>query len=291
MNIKAGYFIRCLDDAQEFISSITRREVVLLPYPMDSSYKRYYITEDGRVFFAKIFGDRAFVIERHHEKRKSSEKLIRLSTGNRKEVLVTIAQCLYNSFVLGTWSDTRPCFKNKDKGDISINNLYIPFELPSTVSIDKMHDNTRLYETKFIPICKYISYTFNLPVEDAEDIVQDAFIHITLERDTEDVLLTWIWYCKQRAKDFIHKRDSLSCFDYDPCFFNKDFEFPLYKFLPVKRDRDILEMRYKGYKNTEIAKMLSTSKGTVDSIISKSLTLIKKILKKDLEYYEKRRRV
>ena len=155
-----------------------------------------------------------------------------------------------------------------------------------------MHDNTRLYETKFIPICKYISYTFNLPVEDAKDIVQDAFIHITLDLDTENILLTWIWYCKQRAKDFIHKRDSLSCFDYDPYFFNKDFEFPLYNFLPVKSVyRDVLEMRYKGYNNSEIAKMLSTSKGTVESRISRSLTLIKKILKKDLEYYAERRRV
>lgn len=61
--------------------------------------------------------------------------------------------------------------------------------------------------------------------------------------------------------------------------------------LPVKRDREILEMRYKGYKNTEIAKILSISKGNVDARISRSLTLIKKILKKDLEYYEKRRRV
>ena len=50
-------------------------------------------------------------------------------------------------------------------------------------------------------------------------------------------------------------------------------------------------MRYKGYKNTEIAKILSISKGNVDARISRSLTLIKKILKKDLEYYEKRRRV
>lgn|GEM_PF-4394626 len=291
MDTKKGYFINHVDEAQSFIEKITNEKTAQIPYPMDSSDKSYYITISGKVFFAKTISGKGFVIQKEHVRRPSSEKFVKLSTGKHREIQVTVAQCLYNSFVIGKWLDVRPCYKNGNKLDYSLDNLVLPFEASQVISSSKMGMYAGLYKSHFERVRLYLSRTFNLSKEDAEDIVQDAFIHVTCNRDCEDVLVTWVWYCKQRVKDFIQKRCSLSCFDYDPYFFNKDFEFPLYDLLPVKRDREILEMRYKGYKNTEIAKILSISKGNVDARISRSLTLIKKILKKDLEYYEKRRRV
>lgn len=291
MDIKKGYFINHVDYAPFFIEQLTNEKVAPIPYPMDSSDKKYYITISGKVFFAKTINGKGFVIQKKHVKRPLSEKFVKLSTGKHREIQVTVAQCLYNSFVIGNWIDVRPCYKNGNKRDCSLDNLVLPFEASPFISSIKMGMYTGLYKSHFERVRLYLSRAFNLSKEDAEDIVQDTFIHVTCNRDCEDVLTTWVWYCKHRVKDFIHKRYSLTCFDYDPYFFNKDFEFPLYELLPVKRDRDILEMRYKGYKNTEIAKILSISKGNVDARISRSLALIKKILKNDMEYYEKGRHV
>ena len=61
--------------------------------------------------------------------------------------------------------------------------------------------------------------------------------------------------------------------------------------LKVKKDRDIMAMRCNGYSNEEIAKLLNISKGNVESRVSRSLTMIRNILKRDIEYYEKRRSI
>ena len=52
-----------------------------------------------------------------------------------------------------------------------------------------------------------------------------------------------------------------------------------------------MAMRCNGYSNEEIAKLLNISKGNVESRVSRSLTMIRNILKRDIEYYEKRRSI
>lgn len=72
---------------------------------------------------------------------------------------------------------------------------------------------------------------------------------------------------------------------------NNEFEFPIFGLLKVKKDRDIMAMRYNGYSNEEIAKSLNISKGNVEARISRSIALIRNILKRDIAYYEKRRSI
>jgi DNA-directed RNA polymerase specialized sigma24 family protein len=52
-----------------------------------------------------------------------------------------------------------------------------------------------------------------------------------------------------------------------------------------------MAMRYNGYSNEEIAKSLNISKGNVEARISRSIALIRNILKRDIAYYEKRRSI
>lgn len=291
MKTEDGYYVKSLDDVIDSIERTMRRKVALLPYPMDSERKRYYITDDGNVFFSKIMDNRAFVIQRHHENRPSTEKFVRLSIGNKKEVSVAVAQCLYNAFILGIWSELRPEFRNGDRFDCTLSNLYIPVDSSITIKIDKMYDSVELYRKHFVPICRYLSYNFKLSKEDAEDVVQTVFIYVTCTQNSDDVLTTWIWYSKKRAIDYIRRMNVAFPLDYDPYYFNKEFEFPLYEILRVKKDRDVLSLRCNGYSNAEIADALSISKGNVEARISRALTLIKRVLKRDIEFYGKRRSI
>ena len=291
MNIRDGYFIDSMEKAQQSIEENTERKAAQIPLDLDSVNKKYYITDDGNVFFCKIISNRCFIIPKHHVKRKSSERFVKLSIGSRKEIQVTVAQCIYNAFKAKIWLDLRPKYKNGNSNDYTLSNLYISNEENVIIDISAMSNCISLYKSSFKRICSYLSFSYGLSMQDSEDIVQDAFIFVTCNRSNSDILATWVWYCKKRAVDYINHIKKFSELKFDIYFQNNEFEFPIFGLLKVKKDRDIMAMRCNGYSNEEIAKLLNISKGNVESRVSRSLTMIRNILKRDIEYYEKRRSI
>lgn len=136
-----------------------------------------------------------------------------------------------------------------------------------------------IYVRKFRPVSRYISWEYRLDIEDAEDIVQDAYLHVVYEiRRTEHILETWIWYSKQRAKDFKYRdryRNNV----------NKDVECAdagggIYGRLPLayirsRITRMVFVLRLQGYKEREIAALMGTSSGNVASRLSRGIKELK----------------
>lgn len=288
MNIRDGYFIDSMENAQQSIEENTERKAAQIPLDLDSVNKKYYITDDGNVFFCKIISNRCFIIPKHHVKRKSSERFVKLSIGSRKEIQVTVAQCIYNAFKAKRWLEVRPKYRNGNSNDYTLSNLYIPCEESDMIDISTMNNCTTLYKNYFRNICKHISCKYDLPMQDSEDIVQDAFIFVTCKRDSSDILATWIWYSKKRAIDYLYHIRLIPELRFDIYYPNPEFEFPVFQLLKVKKDREILSMRCRGFNNAEIANALSISKKNVEARVSRAISLIKKILKRDIEYYGKR---
>lgn len=291
MNIKNGWFVSSMGIAQQYIKEKTEKKVAQIPILLDSPNKRYYITDSGDVFFCKVIANKCFIIPKHHDKRKLSEKFVRLSIGAKKEIHVTVAQCMYNAFKAHRWLDLRPKYKNGNNDDYTLSNLYIPNEKNVIIDISVMNSCTSLYKSSFKRICSYLSFSYGLSMQDSEDIVQDAFIFVTCNRSNSDILATWVWYCKKRAVDYINHIKKFSELKFDIYFQNNEFEFPIFSLLKVKKDRDIMAMRCNGYSNVEIAKLLNISKGNVDARVSRSIALVRNVLKRDIEYYEKRRSI
>lgn len=117
MNIKNGYFVNSIENTQQSIEERTGRKAAQIPILLDSPNKRYYITDSGDVFFCKVIANKCFIIPKHHDKRKLSEKFVRLSIGAKKEIHVTVAQCMYNAFKAHRWLDLRPKYKNGNNDD------------------------------------------------------------------------------------------------------------------------------------------------------------------------------
>lgn len=138
MNIRDGYFIDSMENAQQSIEENTERKAAQIPLDLDSVNKKYYITDDGNVFFCKIISNRCFVIPKHHVKRKSSEQFVKLSIGSRKEIQVTVAQCIYNAFKAKRWLEARPKYRNGNSNDYTLSNLYIPCEESDMIDISTM---------------------------------------------------------------------------------------------------------------------------------------------------------
>lgn len=288
MNIKNGYFVDSIDDVRQSIENNTGRKVAQIPISLESANNRYYITDDGRVFFCKIISKKCFIIPKHHDKRHCSERFVRLSIGSGREIHVTVAQCVYNSFKVGKWLDLRPEYKNGNKDDYTLSNLYVPDSESDMLDTSIMYDCSTLYEKHFRHICNYLSYRYDLSVPDSEDIVQDSFIHVTCKKYGGNILYTWIWYCKKRAIDYLYRMRLISETILDIYPHNDEFDFPIFRYLKVKKDRDILAMRCEGFNNIEIANKLSISKGNVEARVSRAISLLRKILKRDIEYYGKR---
>lgn len=291
MNIKSGLFVKSIECAQQYIEENTGERAAQIPIALDSLGKRYYITDKGKVFFCKVISNKCFIIQRHHEKRKLSEKFVRLSIGEKREIHVTVAQCIYNAFISKTWLDLRPKYKNGNSNDYTLYNLYIPNEHNVDIDISVMRECSLLYKNSFKRICGYLSFSYGLSMQDSEDIVQDAFIFVTCNRSKSDILATWVWYCKKRAVDYINNIKKFFELNFDIYFQNNEFEFPIFSLLKVKKDRDIMAMRCNGYSNVEIAQLLNISKGNVDARVSRSIALVRNVLKRDIEYYEKRRSI
>lgn len=288
MNINSGIFVDSMDSVNAIIEENTGERAAQIPIALDSLNKRYYVTDKGKVFFCKVISNKCFIIQRHHEKRKLSEKFVRLSIGSRKEIQVTVAQCIYNAFKAKRWLEVRPKYRNGNSNDYTLSNLYIPCEESDMIDISTMNNCTTLYKNYFRNICKHISCKYDLPMQDSEDIVQDAFIFVTCKRDSGDILATWIWYSKKRAIDYLYHIRLILELRFDIYYPNPEFEFPVFQLLKVKKDREILSMRCRGFNNAEIANVLSISKGNVEARVSRAISLIKKILKRDIEYYGKR---
>lgn len=125
MNIKNGYFVNSIENTQQSIEERTGRKAAQIPILLDSPNKRYYITDSGDVFFCKVIANKCFIIPKHHDKRKLSEKFVRLSIGAKKEIHVTVAQCMYNAFKAHRWLDLRPKYKNGNNDDYTFDR-YIP---------------------------------------------------------------------------------------------------------------------------------------------------------------------
>lgn len=291
MNIKDGWFVSSMEITQQCIKEKTGKKVAQIPILLDSPNKRYYITDDGNVFFCKIISNRCFIIPKHYVKRKSSEKFVRLSIGAKKEIHVTVAQCVYNAFKAHRWLDLRPKYKNGNNDDYTLSNLYIPNEKNVIIDISTMNSCASLYKSSFRRICSYLSFSYGLSMQDSEDIVQDVFIFVTCNRSKSDILATWVWYCKKRAVDHINHVKKFFELNFDIYSPNNEFEFPIFGLLKVKKNRDIMAMRYNGYSNEEIAKLLNISKGNVEARVSRSIALIRNILKRDIAYYGKRRSI
>lgn len=291
MNIKDGWFVSSMESARQHIKEKTGGNVEQIPILLDSPNKRYYITDSGDVFFCKVIANRCFIIPKHHDKRKLSEKFVRLSIGLKKEIHVTVAQCVYNAFKAHEWLDLRPRYKNGDSNDYALSNLYIPDKVGEIIDISVMIDCSFLYKMHFQRICSYLSFSYGLSMQDSEDIVQDAFIFVTCNRSKSDILATWIWYCKKRAVDYINHIRKYFELNFDIYYQNNEFEFPIFGLLKVEKDRDIMAMRCNGYSNEDIAKSLNISKKNVEARVSRSITLIRNILKRDIAYYEKRRSI
>lgn len=291
MNIKKGVFVDSMEGARHYIEKNAGEGVAQIPIALDSLNKRYYVTDKGKVFFCKVIGNKCFIIQRHHEKRKLSEKFVRLSIGAKKEIHVTVAQCVYNAFKAQRWVDLRPKYKNGNSNDYTLSNLYISNEENVIIDISAISNCISLYKSYFKRICSYLSFSYGLSMQDSEDIVQDAFIFVTCNRSNSDILATWVWYCKKRAVDYINHIKKFFELNFDICYQNNEFEFPIFGLLKVKKDRDIMAMRCNGYSNEEIAKLLNISKGNVESRVSRSLAMIRNILKRDIAYYEKRRSI
>lgn len=128
----------------------------------------------------------------------------------------------------------------------------------------------------------------NLSEQDAEDIVQDSYIYICIDRykQYDDFMPTWIYFSKKKAID-VHRRLER---------FNKkeNYEFIhsgiseyidteiLIKSIGKERAEEIIRMKIRGYNNKEIEKITGYKKSTVQGYIAYAKKMMANNLKNEL---------
>lgn len=139
-----------------------------------------------------------------------------------------------------------------------------------------------IYSYNFMSISRYLSWCFSLDVADAEDIAQDMYLHVVYELGRKDhILETWIWYSKQRAKDFLFRRQHQTIMNeaIDIVWDGKDHDSLPFCIIRNRITRTVFILRLMGYKTREIAVLMGISKGNVESRLSRGINELKKYMK------------
>lgn len=244
--MKGGTFHPSEAEALEFMEQDLGEKLYRLPV-YSSEAMSYYMTLSGiPVSVMKVMKLASFYIRRIwiRKGKRSNYFKIRESAGRERQL--SVAGCLDMLRGTDVHDDVKPYPEGTDEG---------------------------IYVRKFRPVSRYISWEYRLDIEDAEDIVQDAYLHVVYEMGREDhVLETWIWYSKQRAKDFRHRyrnivREDVEVTDAGESIYGR---LPL-AYIRSKITRMVFVLRAQGYKEREIAALMGISKGNVESRISRGI--------------------
>ncbi len=155
-----------------------------------------------------------------------------------------------------------------------------------------------IYRLYYIPLCNYCSFYVG-PMEDAEEIVQNLFLHLWVKRSEIHIRISLQSYLhrsvKNEALNYLHhqklkqkyvaqkiKLNGNSFPSVQHTLENEELEILIRRSilkLPENR-RKIFEMsRFEGLKYTEIAKKLSVSVKTVETQMGRSLKVLREALK------------
>lgn len=246
MTVKGGTFHPSEAEALEFMEQDLGEKLYRLPV-YSSEAMSYYMTLSGiPVSVMKVIKLTSVYIRRIRIRKGKRSNYFKIRECAGRERQLSVAGCLDMLRGIDGHDDVKPYPEGTDEG---------------------------IYVSEFRSISRYISWKYRLDIEDSEDIVQDAYLHVVYDiRRTDHVLETWIWYSKQRAKDFRHRYRNV---------FNEDVEVAdacesIYGRLPLayirsKITRMVFVLRAQGYKEREIAALMGISKGNVESRISRGI--------------------
>lgn len=206
---------------------------------------------------------------------------------------ISAERLIYCTFVLGEWDeDVEIFFKDGDRFNMTLENLGEKQD-PLTPEVAKrMYDWTTLYQKYFEHVAKLVGFNYNLDIDDARDITQEAFFDLMIRYGwSKDYDFVGLWV--HRARDFcinFRKRADrhLSLFtdgyDHDirATVRDKVYEVDLLSPL-VGNTRKIVELKMQNVSEVEIAEELGIEVGNIGSMYYQAKKKLRKYWGKDPE--------
>lgn len=168
----------------------------------------YYITESGDVFSCKQCNSRGvFRIHKLHPRIYPDVGISFRMQGIDGQVDMIVHKLLYCTYVLGYWDDKLKIhMKDGDRCNIRLDNMERVDNIQNPQLGKRMEQAAVVYAQSFGYISHYIEYEYYMRREDAQDIVQDAFVALCNGYgDVSNFAAKWMEYSKKAANGFCAK--------------------------------------------------------------------------------------
>lgn len=148
--------------------------------------------------------------------------------------------------------------------------------------------NTKVYRREFNNLCKLITHIYDIDHQDAQDIVQNAYIEASNSESPKfEFYITWKGRAKWRALDFKHNVRNRCKTDIFSAKGVKTpdkmlFELDLTKFVDRKSEKKVIELYASGMDAHDIAEEIGISQSTARSYLSRGLDNIRRHLINEL---------
>lgn len=204
------------DNYVDRMEDIAKARTAKIPLLYVRNETEYWISEKGDMaFVVHEICERKFIdlIKIHTEKKSpNSEKYIKYRTNRGTQSAITVSRAVYGAFVLkDTIPKHLPRHKDLCPWNCSLENLELPEEINGRLKTNlyKYLDDYRECFKNFVDYCQAITLKSR---QDAEDIVEDAFI-ATCERGAKikDFRRVWITSIKKRFcfRQYTHHHEPL----------------------------------------------------------------------------------
>ena len=156
------------------------------------------------------------------------------------------------------------------------------------LSAELMYKHISTYVKEFNSLCNLITYVYDIDQQDAQDIVQNAYIEASNSESPKfEFYITWKGRAKWRALDFKHNVRNRCKTDIFSAKGVKTpdktlFELDLTKFVDRKSEKKVIELYASGMDAHDIAEEIGISQSTARSYLSRGLDNIRRHLINEL---------
>ena len=206
---------------------------------------------------------------------------------------VNAERLIYCTFVLGEWDeDVEIFFKDGDRFNMTLENLGEKQDPLTPEVAERMYDWTTLYQKYFEYVARLVCFNYNLDIDDARDLTQEAFFDLMIRygwSKDHDFVGLWVFKARGFCSDYRKRADRhLSLFtdgyDHDIRAAVSDKGYEVDMLSPLQgNQRKIVELKMQNVSEVEIADELGIEVGSIGSMYYQAKKKLRKYWGKDPE--------
>lgn len=252
----------------------------------------YYISRKGKAFVSRPYKGYYVLYELTPSKSNGKTPIYYLYTDKGDHHVFTIERLVYCSFVLGEYKKgLKIYFKDGDVMNFDVSNLRVK-NLLNEDCAQRMINYMEPYSKSFNKIVAYIAWIIDIPKEDAQDIVQDAFIDLLARKKelvARNFIKLWVHHSWEYGVNIWTQRrrfQSIDLMEYELGKCDIPIELDVLKILGDTPASKCLDLQLHGASMKEIADETGLSLSSIGTTLHRTKNRLRKYLLTDKEIYK-----